>query len=280
MSEHAKDAVYRFHAPEAAEVPLLVSIPHTGEALFDGLRERLASDTVRALPDTDFHLHRLYDFVPSLGARLIHARYSRYVIDLNRPEDREPLYPGRSETGLVPTSSFADEPLYRPGDEPGANEIEHRLARYYRPYHERLDRELRHLKQRHGYALLFDAHSIQSRVPRFFDGELPGLMLGDVDGTSCAKAIADAVFHVHTQSHYSHGRNAPFKGGHITRAFGRPDASVHALQLEMSQRLYMDETPPFAYDEARAARLRPVLEATLRAFIDSAARLYSRELHG
>ena len=150
MSEHGKDAVYRFRAPEAAEVPLLVSIPHTGEALFEGLYERLSSDTVRALPDTDFHLHRLYDFVPQLGARLIHARYSRYVIDLNRPEDQAPLYPGRSETGLVPTSTFADEPLYRAGDEPGPYEIEDRLATYYRPYHERIQRELRHLRQRHG----------------------------------------------------------------------------------------------------------------------------------
>jgi N-formylglutamate deformylase len=279
MSEHGKDAVYRFRAPEGHEVPLIVSIPHTGEALFEGLRERLASDRVRALPDTDFHLHRLYDFVPRLGARLIYARYSRYVIDLNRPEDQTPLYPGRSETGLVPTSSFADEPLYRPGDAPGRAEIEDRLATYYRPYHERLERELRHLKQRHGYALLFDAHSIQSRVPRFFEGELPGLMLGDVDGTSCAKAVADAVFHVHAQSHFSTGRNAPFKGGHITRAYGRPAEGVHALQLEMSQRLYMDENPPFSYDEARAERLRPVLEASLRTFIEAAARIYARERH-
>ena len=120
----ASDTMFHLQAPDAREVPLLVSIPHTGEELAPGLSERMASDTVRALPDTDFHLHRLYDFVPKLGARLLYARFSRYVIDLNRPEDQAPLYPGRSETGLVPTSSFAGEPLYRPGEVPSTSEID------------------------------------------------------------------------------------------------------------------------------------------------------------
>jgi N-formylglutamate deformylase len=277
---HASKDMFHLEPPEGHELPLLVSIPHTGEELSPGLAERMASDTVRALPDTDFHLHRLYDFVPRLGARLLYARFSRYVIDLNRPEDQAPLYPGRSETGLVPTSSFAGEPLYRPGELPSASETDQRIATYYRPYHERLARELRHLKQRHGYALLFDAHSIKSVVPRFFEGELPGLMLGDVDGSSCDERVADAVYDVHVKSGYSYGRNNPFKGGHITRAYGRPAEGVHALQLEMSQRLYMNEDPPFSYDEAKASKLRPVLEATLRTFVESAARAYARTTHG
>jgi N-formylglutamate amidohydrolase len=272
--------MFYVRVPEAAEVPLLVSIPHTGEALSEGLSARLSSDTVRALPDTDFHLHRLYDFVPKLGARMLYARFSRYVIDLNRPESQTPLYPGRSETGLVPTSTFAGEPLYRPGDEPSAREVDERVSRFYRPYHERLARELRHLQQRHGYALLFDAHSIRSRVPRFFDGELPGLMLGDVDGTSCDLRIADEVYTVHKQSGFSFGRNNPFKGGHITRAYGRTGECVHALQLEMSQRLYMNEDFPFAYDESKAEKLRPVLERTLRTFVESAARVFAHTQHG
>ncbi len=280
MSHAVESPVFHLRMPEAAELPLLVSIPHTGEELSLGLRERLSSDTVRALPDTDFHLHRLYDFVPALGARMLYARFSRYVIDLNRPEDQAPLYPGRNETGLVPSSSFAGERLYRAGDEPGPSEVSERIARYHRPYHERLQRELRHLKQRHGYALLFDAHSIQSRVPRFFDGELPGLMLGDVDGTSCDQRIANAVYEVHTKSGYSYGRNNPFKGGHITRAYGNPAEGIHALQLEMSQRLYMHEEPPFAYDESKAQKLRPVLERTLRTFVETAANIFKQSQHG
>jgi N-formylglutamate deformylase len=244
--------------------------------LFAGLSERLTSDTVRAVPDTDFHLHRLYDFAPSLGATLLYANYSRYVVDLNRPESGAPLYPGRNETGLVPTSSFRGEALYRKGDEPDATETERRLAAYYRPYHAQLQTLLAGLVERHGYALLFDAHSIQSRVPRFFEGELPGLMLGDVDGTSCDPRVADAVYAVHTNSGFSSGRNAPFKGGYITRAYGKPSAKVHALQLEMSQRLYMHEEPPFAYDVERAEMLRPVLVRTLRTFVETAAELNAR----
>jgi len=247
--------------------PLLVSAPHTGTELPPGLAARFANDAIRALPDTDWNLHRLYDFVPSLGATLLCARYSRYVVDLNRPSDGHALYPGRAETGLVPTQTFAGEPIYRPGEEPGADEIASRVAEYWTPYHKALREQLAERVARFGVALLFEAHSIASDVPRLARGRLPGFMLGDVDGTSCEPRRADAVFAALAANDASASRNVPFKGGFITRCFGRPHDGVHALQLEMSQRLYMREGPPFPWDESRAAPLREVLRAALDAFI-------------
>lgn len=266
------DPAFHVREPAAAPIPLLVSIPHTGTEVPAEIRARFASDTVAELPDTDWHQHLLYDFVPALGARTIFARYSRYVIDLNRPADARPLYPGRDETGLVPLSTFASEPIYQTGKEPDAAEIAARTDRYWRPYHEALEHELAALVQRFGFACLWDAHSITSCVPRFFDGELPALMLGDVDGSSAAPAAAAAVLEIQRNSSYSCQPNAPFKGGYITRRHGAPAQRVHALQLEMSQRIYMDEGPPFAYRPERAAALKPVLQACLQAFVAAVTR--------
>jgi len=264
--------IYHFRAPAAPEIPLLVSIPHTGTEVPDAIAARFASDEVRALPDTDWHLHDLYSFVPELGGATIYARFSRFVVDLNRPADGAVLYPGRDETGVVPTSTFSGQPIYADGNGPDDAEVAERCDRYWRPYHDRLRAELDRLRDKFGYALLFDAHSIMSVVPRFFDGTLPGLMLGDVDGTSAAPEISAAVLRVHDASGISYRANAPFKGGYITRAFGCPSESIHALQLEMSQRLYMDEGPPFAYRSDLAERLVPTLLATLEAFVDTARR--------
>lgn len=265
--------------PTAPEVPLLVSIPHTGTLVPPDIAARFSGPDVAALPDTDWHLHDLYDFVPAMGAWTIHAVYSRFVVDLNRPADGSPLYPGRDETGLLPKSTFASRPIYAPGQEPNEAEIADRTGQFWRPYHAALAARIEDLKARFGYALLWDAHSIESVVPRFFDGELPGLMLGDVDGSSAAKAISDAVYGVHQRSGFSFQRNKPFKGGFITRSFGKPDQRVHALQLEMSQRLYMVEGPPFAFDAARANALRPTLQASLQAFLDAAATLHRTPGH-
>jgi len=259
--------------PTRPTVPLVVSVPHTGTEVPDAIARRFASPTVAALPDTDWHLHRLYAFAPELGLRMVCARWNRYVVDLNRPADQRPMYPGRNETELVPLSTFAEEPIYRQGQEPDAAEVAERVARYWRPYHARLQGELEEIRARFGYALLFDAHSIQSEVPRLFAGTLPELMLGDVGGKSAAPAISDAVFAVHERSGYSCRRNDPFKGGYITRAFGDPAHGVHALQLEMGQRIYMEEGPPFRYREDLAAKLEPVLRATLLAFVAAAARV-------
>lgn len=258
---------YAVREPVGEAVPLLLSIPHCGSEVPEEISRRFASETIAALPDTDFHLDKLYDFAPQLGVRTVYARYSRYVVDLNRPADQSPLYPGRDETGLVPLSSFASMPIYRAGEEPTAEEIQTRIETYWQPYHQRLARELDELRGRHGYALLFDAHSIRSRVARLFAGELPGLMLGDVDATSAAPVLSAAVLSVHAESGFSYRANDPFRGGYITRSYGRPNQGIHALQLEMSQRLYMDEDPPYLYRAELAQRIRPVLRACLLAMI-------------
>jgi len=174
----------------------------------------------------------------------------------------------------VPTRTFAGEPIYRPGDEPPEAEVDDRLQRYWRPYHERLTALIEAARQRFGYALLFDAHSIVGFVPRLHPEPLPDLMLGDVDGTSCAAALSDAVFAAQQASGYRAARNFRFKGGHITRRHGQPQQGVHGLQLEMSQRLYMDEVPGAPLDPVRSGRLVPVLRTSLQAFVTAAARLW------
>jgi N-formylglutamate deformylase len=262
-----RELPFCIRAPRGARTPLVVSIPHTGVEVPDWLRPRLASAHVATLPDTDWHLAELYDFVPELGATTIGARFTRYVVDLNRPRTQEKLYPGKAETELVPTRTFAGEPVYRDGDAPGSAEIADRVSRYWQPYHDRLAEELRRVRDEFGYALLFDAHSIVGHVPRLHPEPLPDLMLGDVDGASCAAALSEAVHAVQRQSGYRAERNFRFKGGHITRSYGKPAQRVHALQLEMSQRIYMDETPSSPIDPVRAARLRPVLQASLAAFL-------------
>jgi N-formylglutamate amidohydrolase len=264
--------VFCVQRPTEVTAPLLVSVPHTGTEVPPAIAARFANDAIAALPDTDWDLHRLYSFVPSLGATLCCARFSRYVVDLNRPADGHALYPGRAETGLVPRTTFGGESIYRPGAEPDEAEIRERVTTYWEPYHRFLTAELARLRERFGYALLFEAHSIRSHVPRFADGELPGFMLGDVDGTSCAAPLSAAVAAVLESSGISTARNRPFKGGYITRAFGRPATDVHAMQLEMSQRLYMREGPPHAWDEARAGRLALTLRAALNALLGTPLR--------
>lgn len=267
------DVPYHVRPSSGGRAPLLVSIPHTGTEIPPWLRPRLASEPIVALPDTDWHLHDLYDFVPELGATTVYARYTRYVVDLNRPRSQAKLYPGKVETELVPTKTFAGDAIYRAGEEPTPDEVEDRVQRYWQPYHTRLAAELEALQREFGYALLFDAHSIVGYVPRLHPEPLPDLMLGDVDGTTCAAALSDAVLAAQTDRGYRALRNFRFKGGFITRGYGQPAHGVHALQLEMSQRIYMDERPGAPLDAARTNRLRPILRASLQAFLDAGRRL-------
>jgi N-formylglutamate deformylase len=242
-------------------------MPHCGTYLPPTLRPRL-TDAAQALPDTDWHVDRLYDFAAGLGAGILRATHSRYVIDLNRPPDDRPLYPGASNTELVPTTLFDEGPVYRPGAAPDAGEAAERLAGYWRPYHERLAAELAALHDRFGVALLFDAHSIRSVVPRFFAGRLPDLNLGTGDGRSAAADLTDSLVEAASKTEtYSTVLNGRFKGGYITRTYGRPAAGIHAVQLELSQATYMDEDPPYAFRDDRAAALRPVLRRLLEALL-------------
>jgi N-formylglutamate deformylase len=243
--------------------PLLLSIPHCGTALPDDIAARMTPAGLQ-LADTDWHVDTLYEFAAALGAGVIRSRYSRYVVDLNRPPDDSNLYPGANSTGLCPTSSFAEQPMYREGCEPDEKEIAGRLDRYWRPYHEKLQSELAGLRERHGAALLFEAHSIRSRVPRLFEGRLPDLNIGTAAGTSCAAGLLAEVKAVLSgQTRYSHIVDGRFKGGYITSAYGRPRDGVHALQLELTQCNYMAEEPPFGYLPERAGELQPLLRQLL-----------------
>ena len=244
--------------------PLLLSMPHIGTHLPDALR-RDYSEAALQLADTDWHLDRLYGFAHELGASVLMAVHSRSVIDLNRPPDDESLYPGRITTGLCPTETFRGEALYRPGREPDAAETARRLATCWQPYHAALRGELVRLKALHGRVLLWDAHSIASRLPRLFDGKLPDLNLGTADGASCAPAVQAAAADAAARSGFTWVVNGRFKGGYITRHHGRPVDGVDAIQLELCQSLYMDEQAPFSYREDRAGRLQPTLQAMVGA---------------
>ena len=259
------DGIFDF-AP--GTTPLLVSIPHDGRAIPDDIAARMTDAALR-IPDTDWHVGRLYDFAGGLGAGVLAARYSRYVVDLNRDPEGQALYPGADNTEIVPLATFDREPIYRPGAAPDAGETDRRVARFWRPYHQRLAAELDALRQRHGHAVLFDAHSIRSVVPRFFDGVLPDFNFGTARGASADAGLAAAAFRVLAGAEgYASVDNGRFTGGYITRRYGAPAGGVHAIQLELSQRTYMDEAHPFGYRPDLAGKVRPVLRDLLAAMID------------
>jgi N-formylglutamate deformylase len=247
--------------------PLLISLPHVGTQIPPQQRARY---TTRALEveDTDWLLDRLYAFAEPLGASLLVPQHSRYLIDLNRPSNNQPMYAGQNNTDLCPTRHFTGEPIYREGQAPDEAEIRRRVAVYWQPYHQAISDELARLQARHGHAVLFDAHSIKSELPWLFQGTLPHMNLGTVGGTSCAPALRDALTAVlSAQSTYSHVTDGRFKGGHITRHFGQPQQGIHAVQLEMCWRAYMDENPPYGWHEERAAQVRPLLQALVETML-------------
>jgi len=253
------------------DTPLLMSIPHVGEAIPPDLAAGMTAEA-RTVPDTDWYLDRLYDFAGALGVTILKARYSRYVIDLNRDPEGKPLYTGASNTELVPTSSFDDAPLYDAGAVPDAAEIARRRDAFWTPYHDTLAATLAGLRQRFGTVVLFDCHSIRSRVPRFFDGRLPDSNVGTGGGTSCDPELAARLTAaLGADERYSLAVDGRFKGGYITRHHRRPAENVHAFQLELSQATYSDEGPPCVFRDALADQVRPVLRQMLVTARDWAA---------
>ena len=247
--------------------PVLVSMPHAGTFLPSDLTGRLTDAALR-LPDTDWHLQRLYNFLDELGASVICATHSRYAIDLNRPPDGANLYPGQDTTGLCPVDTFDRQPLYREGKQPDAGEIRRRIERYWAPYHAALQGELRRLRERFASVVLWDAHSIRSVVPRFFTGQLPDLNLGSAGGSACDPTLAQRLQRVGAgHRRYTAVLDGRFKGGYITRHYGRPQEGVHAIQLELAQCTYMNENFPYSFDEPRAGAIRPVLREMLDAVL-------------
>jgi N-formylglutamate deformylase len=260
---------------EQGRLPLLLSLPHDGVLLPPDLLRRLRPEA-RAVPDTDWHVGRLYGFARQLGASILRPTWSRYVVDLNRPPDDLNLYPGRAGTGLCPRQRFSGDPIYLPGEEPCAEEIADRVQCYWQPYHLVLREELERLRDLHGYVLLWEGHSIRSEVPWLFPGRLPDLNLGSADGASCSAAVEQRLQAVCAgQADFTWVLNGRFKGGFITRHYGDPAAGIDAVQLELAQATYMDEHST-AFDPALAARLQPVLAALIEAALGRRPRMARR----
>ncbi|QNP40033.1 N-formylglutamate deformylase [Lysobacter solisilvae (ex Woo and Kim 2020)] len=245
--------------------PLLVSLPHNGSEIPAPLRERMV-ERARLAPDTDWHVARLYAFARELGASVLVPSHSRYVIDLNRPSDDTSLYPGQNTTGLCPVVQFTGAPVYLDGQAPSPDEIAARIATYWQPYHAALQEELARIHAAHGHALLWEGHSIKgSELEFLFPGRLPDFNLGTSAGASCSpqrQARVEAA--LAAQSRYDFVVNGRFKGGYITRHYADPARGIDAIQLEISQRIYMDEAT-FAYDEAKAVDARAVIRSLLEA---------------
>lgn len=266
------DKALSFHQ---GRLPLLISMPHAGLKLTPAVDKGLV-DAARSLPDTDWHIPRLYDFARELGASVVAAEYSRFVIDLNRPDDDKPLYAGAT-TGLYPSTLFEGEPLFKPGLEPSLEERATFLEQIWRPYHDTIQGELARLRELHGYALLWDAHSIRSLIPHLFDGKLPDFNLGTFNGASCDPELAERLKGVCAGAQgYSHVLNGRFKGGHITRHYGDPAHNIHAVQLELAQSTYMNESTPFAYREDLAQPTQEVLKRLLDTVIGWGKQRYGR----
>lgn len=258
-------STYTFHR---GSVPLLISLPHVGTVIPSDQQARYVEPAL-AVEDTDWHLDTLYGFTKEFGASMLVPRYSRYLIDLNRPPENTPMYAGANNTELCPTHFFSGQALYREGQAPDAQEIARRRDTYWQPYHDALSSELARLKKQHGYAVLFDGHSINSVLPWLFEGQLPDLNLGTAEGGSCSPVLREAlVGALEAQTAFTHVADGRFKGGYITRHYGQPNDGMHAVQLEMGFRCYMQEQAPYLLDETRAAVLRPVLRSLVKAMLE------------
>lgn len=240
--------------------PVVLGMPHTGTHVPDDILARLNNEG-RTLRDTDWHVDRLYDgLLPD--ATIVRATFHRYVIDANRDPFGASLYPGKNTTDLVPLTNFDGAPIWE--IVPDAAEIARRRATYHGAYHAVLAAEIARARARHGGVILYDCHSIRSRIPHLFDGVLPDLNIGTNDGATCAGVIEQTVRDAAATSGFTFVVNGRFKGGWTTRHYGWPETGVHAIQMELAQSLYLaSEEPPFAYDEMRAENLCAVLKKIL-----------------
>lgn len=249
------NSTYSFHS---GNTPLLVNVPHAGIVVPDHISDNF-SNAAKVLPDTDWFVDKLYGWVVDFGASFMTATHSRYVIDLNRPPDDSALYQ-RAGTHLVPETTFFGQDIYQQGVTLDAEAIEQRRQTYWQPYHDKLSLEINRIRQKFGYAILIDAHSIRSHVPMLFDGQLPDLNLGSNRGQSAAQSLISLSTQALSSSQeFSFVLDGRFQGGHITRNYGRPQQGWHALQLEMAQCVYMREEPS-EYDQKLAIEIRPVLQ--------------------
>ncbi len=257
------------------DTPLLISMPHIGTFLPPDIKRRM-TQTALKLPDTDWHIDKLYAFAEQMDIGLLASTHSRYVVDLNRSDEDTDLYPGQIKTGLCPMQSFDGHDIYIAGEEPDEIEKLNRVAAYWLPYHEMLAAELQRIRDTFGYAILYDAHSIRSSVPRLFDGRLTDLNLGSARGTACAPDMAAAALKAGQDKGYSIVLDGRFVGGHITRHYGKPAEHIHAIQMELIWDLYMQEELPYPYARDKAAKLQPVLRDILQGMLDWGRAVYGR----
>jgi formiminoglutamase len=248
------------------DTPVLVSMPHSGLRLTQAVTDCLTPEAL-ALPDTDWYLPEVYDFLAELKVGVLKANYSRYVIDLNRPEDNKPLYATKT-TGLFPDILFSERCMFKDGARVSTRHQQACIKHIWQPYHQQLSSELERLKQRFGYSILFDAHSIRAQVPMFFDGTLPDFNLGTNAGVACAPELLAAAEQSLADGGYTQVSNGRFKGGYITRCHGQPDQHTHAFQLELSQATYMQDSEDYRLDNNKCAQVRPQLKALLSALVD------------
>jgi N-formylglutamate deformylase len=244
---------------ERGDSPVILAQPHGGTEVPDAIAAKLNANG-QLLADTDWHIDRLYDgLLP--GATIIRASFHRYVIDANRDPAGQSLYPGQNTTALVPLTDFDGLPIWREGEEPTQADVAGQLESFHRPYHAALETEIERVRSHHGFAILYDCHSIRSAIPFLFDGILPDFNIGTNGTTTCAPEIESTVARLcRSAQGYTSIANGRFKGGWTTRHYGRPRENIHALQMELAQSIYLaEEHPPFGYDETKAARLRPYL---------------------
>lgn len=261
--------VYSLKETNAIDTPILISVPHCGTRFPDELKDQYKPALISAPDDTDWFVDILYDFAPALGITMIMANYSRWVIDLNRDPHSKPLYSdGRIITGLCPTTTFLGDPLYKDEREVvDALEIKRRVDLYYQPYHHQIDSLLQQRKKKFGKVLLWDCHSIRQVVSTIQKDKFPDLILGDADGTSASPGLIETALGILDHGSYSVQHNHPFKGGYITRHYGKPSEDQHALQLEMTKVNYMDDTE-LTYDKGRADKMRGMLKRVFEKFIE------------
>jgi N-formylglutamate deformylase len=264
--------VYKVWEASEPKVPIILSVPHRGSVFPDEVKDQYKRSMIKSPDDTDWFVDKLYDFAPSMGITMITANYSRWVIDLNRDPHSKPLYSdGRIITGLCPATNFQGEAIYKDERaEVELPEVKRRTELYYKPYHQQIEKLLDETKKKSGKVLLWDCHSIRQSVPTIHKEKFPDLILGDVDGTSASPGLIEATLGILDHGYYSASHNHPFKGGYITRRYGKPSANQHALQLEMSKINYMDDAE-LKYDKARADKMRTVLKQVFQKLIEQLA---------
>jgi N-formylglutamate deformylase len=268
--KEVSSSVFRIIAPTSTEVPILLSVPHCGIQFPSELVDQYKSSMRSAPDDTDWFVDQLYNFVSEMGITMIAANYSRWVIDLNRDPQSKPLYTdGRIITALCSSTDFLGIPIYNDDrKEVERKEVERRVDLYYRPYHQEIENQLSGLKNKFGKVLLWDCHSIRQQVLTIHKEKFPDLILGDADETSASSDIINIAWQNLSTSGYKASHNHPFKGGYITRHYGKPKENQHALQLEMSKVNYMDDREN-KFDNNRADSIREVLKRTLSNLIGS-----------